>query len=78
MTTPVSKPMSAPAPALMQEPTQGPSKSTPQPPNPQTHEDVDLSCESVAGEEDPGASLDLSAAPEPASGKAASTQKVPE
>lgn len=54
-------------------PRQTPTTSTPlplaqQPPmQPQDlHEDVDLSCESVAGEEDPGASLDLSAMPGPA------------
>ncbi len=64
--------MPTPAPTSMPPP----GKSTSQPPEPQTHEDVDLSCESVAGEEDPGASLDLSAAPNP--NQPAGAQKVPE
>ncbi len=57
------------------------TNNTPQPPaepapHQEVHEDVDLSCESVAGEEDPGASLDLSDAPVPV--QPASAQKVPE
>lgn len=70
-----------PVPTPQQDPTM-PIPSSQQPPvQPRDlHEDVDLSCESVAGEEDPGASLDLSAV----SGPSAATdvqpvvQKVPE
>lgn len=55
------------------------SKPASSPPQQAPHDDVDLSCESVAGEEDPGASLDLSAVPVPVPVPAipASDQNVP-
>lgn len=54
-----------------------PPTSTAQPaPPPEAHDDVDLSCESVAGEEDPGASLDLGFVT--AASPPANSQKVPE
>lgn len=69
-----TKPTAQPEQATLahEDPTNDPAQE----PDEDAEKEIDLSRESVAGEEDPGASLDLSAAPDPAT--PAGVQKVPE